>query len=76
MRKKQRVIDILRSHYPGQWKYVDPGRWEGPFTVQAYSESAARCDAEIDTRFMTTYRNVETGEIIDELLIKCKTYVI
>jgi hypothetical protein len=65
----KRIIDILRKHYPGDWKYdARTYSWVGPFVVRVYSESAARCDAEIDSRFVSIYRREDTQHVVPELL--------
>lgn len=35
-KRKPRVIDILRKAYPGEWRYMGAGEWDGPdFIVYA-----------------------------------------
>ena len=75
VRQKKRVIDVLRKAYPGNWRYEFPSHWIGPeFEVQGYSESAARHEGEIDSRFQTVYRRTDTGEIVRELLLHGRVY--
>lgn len=43
--KRNRVIEILRKHYDGPWRYIGSKRWQGPtFAVVARGEALYRED--------------------------------
>lgn len=68
MKRTSRIIELLRRHYPGRWTFEYPCYWRGErFDVAAYSESAATCEFDADSRFTTGYRRIDTGELVPEL---------
>lgn len=70
-----RIIDVLRKHYPGTWRYEHHRyRWCGPdFDVIAYSASAARYDGD-DSTFRSEYRRSDNDLLVPELLTYSRVY--
>lgn len=64
---KSRVIEQLRSQFPGKWTYDREyygSRWIGPeFTVQAYSQWSPLTDLG-EERYVTVYLRDDTQEHI------------
>jgi hypothetical protein len=73
-KRRPRIIDILRKHYPGEWRYVAQNHWSGPFDVRGYSVSAGMGDITGDGSFMTVYYREDTHRPVDELWPKIRFY--
>jgi hypothetical protein len=68
MTVKTSLIDSLKALFPGDWKYLGLGTWEGPFIVhsRAHGQWPADYWKTVDD-LMVEYVRADTGELIKEL---------
>jgi hypothetical protein len=61
IKNRKRVIDMLRKHVPGKWRYEWPSRWvhESGIVVQAFSSCTLSVTG--SEEYHSTFRRSDTG---------------
>jgi hypothetical protein len=65
-RKKDRIIEQLRSRYPGVWYYAGGHRWVNltqGWHVQGYAKLTPKYEGD-DESFTVQYRRNDTGQVV------------